>query len=241
MTFIFDGSTRTAVPDGLHQGSHITGPAASSNAASSSLSQIQRRGASVRGQDAQLGWVDEDGLWWCVQGGVAAIRPAWFHTLVSVTSAADRVRALHSHGFTAAIDKLDGATQRIDAQHPSGLRLLGHSSLLTAALCCWEDYDRELAASAARHARQQAGFQHAYQAVQAVGLAELGEPTMQGRDRGRFQYRWSVWRVEEVLLVVYQAAGDAQFGLSIQMDARRYPVKAALAPQSPFVDWMWIT
>jgi hypothetical protein len=35
-------------------------------------------------QDADLGWVDENGLWWCAPGGAAAIRPAWFHTLVSV-------------------------------------------------------------------------------------------------------------------------------------------------------------
>ena len=63
---------------------------------------------------------------------------------------------------------------------------------------------------------------------------------MQGRDRDRFQHRWSAWRTGEVLLAVYQAAGDVQFGLSIQMDARRYPATAALEPRSPFVDWMWI-
>lgn len=94
-------------------------------------------------QDADLGWVDENGLWWCAPGGATAIRPAWFHSLVSVMSAADRVEALRREGFMAAIEDLDGTAQRIVAQHPSGLRLLGHSSLLTAALCYWEDYDEE--------------------------------------------------------------------------------------------------
>jgi hypothetical protein len=190
-------------------------------------------------QDADLGWVDENGLWWCAPGGATAIRPAWFHSLVSVMSAADRVQALRRDGFTAAIDDLDGTAQRIAAQHPSGLRLLGHSSLLTAALCYGEDYDPKFASSPARHARQQAAFEQAYDAVQAVGLAVLGEPTLQGRDRDEFQHHWSAWRVGDVLLAVYQAVGDVQFGLSIQLDARRYPADAALQPRSPFVDWMW--
>ena len=191
-------------------------------------------------QNAELGWVDQDGLWWCVQGGAVAIRPAWFHTLVSVMSAADRVQALRDQGFTAAVDEIDGTAQTIDAQHPSGLRLLGHSSLLTAALCYWEDYDPKFASSVARHARQQAAFEDAYQAVRVIGFTELGEPTRHGRDRDGFQHRWSAWRAGEMLLAVYQAVGDVQFGLSIQMDARRYPANAAIEPQSPFVQWMWI-
>ncbi len=190
-------------------------------------------------QDADLGWVDENGLWWCAPGGATAIRPAWFHSLVSVMSAADRVEALRREGFMAAIEDLDGTAQRIVAQHPSGLRLLGHSSLLTAALCYWEDYDLKFASSPVRHARQQAAFEHAYNAVRALGLAVLGEPTLQGRDRDEFQHQWSAWRVGEVLLAVYQAVGDVQFGLSIQLDARRYPATTALQPRSPFVDWMW--
>jgi hypothetical protein len=190
--------------------------------------------------DADPGWVDENGLWWCVPGGAAAIRPAWFRTLVSVMSAADRVEALRRDGFTVAIDDIDGAAQRIDAQRPSGLRLQGHLSLLTAALCYWEDYDLKIASSPARHARQKAAFEHAYHAVRAVGLDALGEPTLQGRDRDQFQHHWSAWRVGEVLLAVCQAVGDVQFGLSVQMDARRYPADAALEPRSPFVDWMWI-
>jgi hypothetical protein len=28
------------------------------------------------------------------------------------------------------------------------------------------------------------------------------------------------------------------YGLSIQLDARRYPADASLEPSSPFVDWM---
>ena len=79
-------------------------------------------------------WLDEDGLWWCVRGGAAAIRPAWFRTLVSVMSAADRVEALRRHEFAVAVDDFGGTAQRIDAQHASGFRLLGNSSLLTAAL-----------------------------------------------------------------------------------------------------------
>jgi len=189
----------------------------------------------VSDQNAEPGWVDEDGLWWCVQGGAAAIRPAWFRTVVSVMSAADRIQALRRHGFTATVDSINW----VEARHPSGLRLVGTSPVLAGALCYWEGYIREFASSSARHARQQAAFQRAYRAVQAVGIAELGEPAMQGRDRDSFQHRWSAWRVGEVLLAVYQAAGDIQFGLSIQMDARRYPAEAALEPQSPFVDWMW--
>ncbi len=190
-------------------------------------------------RDADFGWVDENGLWWCVPGGTAAIRPQWFHTLVSVMSAADRAWALRRDGFTVAIEDIDGTVQRIVAQHPSGLRLLGHPSLLTAALCYWEEYDLKFASSPARHARQKAAFEHAYDAVRAVGLAVLGEPALQGRDRDEFKHRWSAWRVGDVLLAVHQAVGDVQFGLSIQADVRRYPAGAALQPRSPFVDWMW--
>jgi hypothetical protein len=159
--------------------------------------------------------------------------------LVSIMAAADRVPALRRHGFAVAGDDIDGAATWIDARHPSGLRLVGHSPLLTAALCYWEDFQPQFAPSAERHARQQAAFQHAYQAVQAMGLAELGEPAMQGQDLDRFQHRWSAWRAGEVLVAVHQAAGDVQFGLSIQLDARRYPARATLEPRSPFIDWMW--
>jgi hypothetical protein len=189
----------------------------------------------VSDQDAQPGWVDEDGLWWRVQGGAAAIQPAWFRTVVSVMSAADHVQALRRHGFTVAVDSINW----VDARHPSGLRLVGLPPVLTGALCYWEDYRLESASSTTRHARQRAAFQRAYQAVRAVGIAELGEPAMQGRDRDTFRHRWSAWRAGEVLLAVYQAAGDLQFGVSIQMDARPYPAGAALEPYSPFVDWMW--
>ena len=189
----------------------------------------------VSDQDAQPGWVDEDGLWWYTQGGAAAIQPAWFRLVVSVMSAADRIQALRRHGFTATVDGIG----LIDARHPSGLRLVGLSPVMTGALCYWEDYRLGYASSTAWHARQRAAFQRAYQAVQAVGIAELGEPTRQGRDRDEFRHRWSAWRVGEVLLAVYQAAGDLQFGLSIQLDARRYSAGAALEPYSPFVDWMW--
>jgi hypothetical protein len=192
----------------------------------------------VGDQDAEAGWVDEDGLWWCVRGGPAAIRPAWFRTLVSVMSAADCARASRHHGFTTTVEDLGGATHQIVAQHPSGLQLLGHSSLLTAALCYWEDYDPEFASSPARHARQQAAFQSAYESVQVIGCGELGKPALQGRDDGPFRHYWSAWRAEGVVLAVYQAAGDLQFGVSIQMDARRYPGDAALVPRSPFIDWM---
>jgi hypothetical protein len=170
--------------------------------------------------DADVGWVDENGLWWCVPGGAAAIRPAWFHTLVSVMSAADRVGTLRRDGFTVAIDDLDGIVQRIDAQHPSGLQLLGDSSLLTAALCYWEAYDPKFAHSPARHARQQAAFQHAYDAVRAVGLAVLGEPTLQGRDRDAFQHHWSAWRVGEVLLAVHQVRAPRQAHSAISSASR---------------------
>jgi hypothetical protein len=154
-------------------------------------------------------------------------------------SAADRVQALRTNGFTVAVEDIDGNAHRIDARHGSGLVLMGLTSLLTAALCYWEDYDPVFARSTAEHARQQTAFQQAYQAVRTVGIAELGEPIMQGRDRDQFRHEWSAWRVEEVLVAVYQAVGDVQFGLSVQMDARRYPASAALEPQSPFVDWMW--
>jgi hypothetical protein len=190
----------------------------------------------VREQEAEPGWLDEDGLWWCVQGGNAAIRPAWFRALVSVMSAADRIQALRRHEFAVAVDDFGGW---IEARHASGFRLVGGSSLLTAALCHWEHYDPQFASSAAQHARQQEAFQHAYKKVQAVGHAELGEPTMQGRDHDEFRHRWSAWRIGEVLLAVHQAVGDVQFGLSLQIDARRYPSNAALDPQSPFLDWMW--
>jgi hypothetical protein len=106
-------------------------------------------------------------------------------------------------------------------------------------LCYWEEYDLKFASSPARHARQKAAFEHAYDAVRAVGLAVLGEPALQGRDRDEFKHRWSAWRVGDVLLAVHQAVGDVQFGLSIQADVRRYPAGAALQPRSPFVDWMW--
>jgi hypothetical protein len=189
-------------------------------------------------QDAEPGWVDKDGLWWRVHGGADGIRPAWFRTLVSVMSASERVQALRHHGLTAAVEDL-GTVQLIEASHPSGLLLTGNSSLLTAALCYWEDFDVQFAPSTAQHARQQAAFERAYQAVQAVGIAELGEPAMQGHDRDVPQHRWSTWRARNVLLAVYQAVGDAQFGASIQMDARRYPADAAFEPPSSFIDWMW--
>jgi hypothetical protein len=154
-------------------------------------------------------------------------------------AAADRVSALRRHGFMVEGDGIDGAATWIDAQHPWGLRLVGNSPLLTAAVCYWADFQPQFAASGARHARQQAAFQHAYQSVLAVGLAGLGDPAMQGQDHDMFQHRWSLWRAGEVLVAVHQAVGDVQFGLSIQMDARHYPASAALEPQAPFADWMW--
>ena len=42
----------------------------------------------------------------------------------------------------------------------------------------------------------------------------------------------------EVVLAAYQAALDVMYGLSIQLDVRRYPAAAPLEPSSPFVDWM---
>jgi hypothetical protein len=42
------------------------------------------------------------------------------------------------------------------------------------------------------------------------------------------------------VLAVYQAGLDVMYGLSIQLDVRRYPADAVLEPSSPFVDWMWI-
>jgi hypothetical protein len=184
-----------------------------------------------------FGGPDEQGLSWCVPGGAAAINPAWFPTLVSVMGAADCVAALEREGFTLDTYKL--AAGVIDAQDPSGLRLLGDSSLLTAALCYWEDYNLKFAANPARHARQKAAFDQAYDAARAMGLAVLGEPTLQGRDPDEFKHRWSLWRIGEVVLAVHQALGDLLFGLSIQADVRRYPADAPLQPRSPFVDWMW--
>jgi hypothetical protein len=186
---------------------------------------------------ADFGWVDDNGLWWCATGGAAGVRPGWFTTLVSVMAADDPVTALGRVGFTTQLNSIGGVL----AQHPSGLRLLGESSLLTAALCYWEGYELRFAASPAWHARQKAAFDHAYHAVRAVGVDVLGEPTLQGRDRNEDQHRWSVWRIGEVVLAVHQAVGDVQFGLSIQIDVRRYPADAPLQPRSPFVDWMWST
>jgi hypothetical protein len=186
---------------------------------------------------ADFGWVDENGLRWCAAGGAAGVRPAWFTTLVSVMAAGDLVAALGRAGFTTQISRIGGVL----AQHPSGLRLVGDSSLLTAALCYWDGWDLQFAPSPAWHARQQAAFEHAYQAVRAVGVVVLGEPTLQGRDRNEDQHRWSVWRIGEVVLAVHQAVGDVQFGLSIQTDVRRYPTDAPLQPRSPFVDWLWST
>jgi hypothetical protein len=185
----------------------------------------------MTGEDARPGWVDEDGLWWCVRGGAAAIGPEWFRTLLEVMSAADRVAALRQAGLTVEADER-ASTGWISARHPGGLWLAGESSLLTAALCYWEDWD-------AGHARQRAAFDRAYEAVRAVGVAALGEPALQGRDRDELAHRWSAWRVGDVVLAVYQAAGDVQFGLSIQMDARLHPAEAPLEPPSSFVSWMW--
>jgi hypothetical protein len=192
--------------------------------------------------DQDAGWVDEDGLWWCAWGGAAAIRPAWFHTLVSVMSPrspADRLLALVREGFTLHVDVIDAA-EWIYAEHPSGLTLFGHRSLLHAALCYWKDYDLQSASIPAEHAHQKAAFDHAYDAVRAVGVEVLGEPTVQGHDRDEDAHQWSAWQVGEVVLAVYQAALDVMYGLSIQLDVRRHPANAALEPSSPFVDWMWI-
>jgi hypothetical protein len=68
------------------------------------------------------------------------------HTLVSVMSAADRVHALRRHGFTAAVDRIQSW---IEARHRSGLRLAGHWSLLTAALCYGEECNPESALAVA--------------------------------------------------------------------------------------------
>lgn len=181
----------------------------------------------------------EDGLSWCRPGGVAAISPTWFHTLLSVMATPDPVRALGHHGFTVSVEDPGGCAERIEARHACGLRLLGNSQVLTAALCYWENYDPEFTADVSVHARQQLAFDNAYQAVQALGIAEFGPPTIQGRDSDDLQHRWSAWRIGAVLLAVHQAAGDVQFGVSIQLDARRYPVDAPFEPWSPFVDWMW--
>jgi hypothetical protein len=122
-------------------------------------------------QDARPGWVDDDGLWWCVPGGAAVIRPEWFNILLGVMSAADRVAALRQAGLAVEADER-ASTGWISARHPSGLWLAGESSLLTAALCYWEDWDTE-------DARQRVAFDRAYGAVRAVGMAALGEPALQ--------------------------------------------------------------
>jgi hypothetical protein len=192
--------------------------------------------------DQDAGWVDEDGLWWCVLGGAAAIQPEWFHTLLSVMSPrspADRLLALLREGFTLQIDDVD-AVVGIRAEHGSGLTVFGRGSVLRAALCYWENYDLQLASIPAEHAHQKAAFDRAYDAVRAVGVEVLGEPSVQGRDRDEDAHRWSAWRIGEVVLAVYQAALDVMYGLSIQLDVRRYPTAAALEPSSRFVDWMWI-
>jgi hypothetical protein len=62
----------------------------------------------------------------------------------------------------------------------------------------------------------------------------------QGRVRDQDAHRWSAWRVGEVVVALYQAALDVQYGLSIQLDVCRYPADAALEPSSPFVDWIWV-
>jgi hypothetical protein len=73
-----------------------------------------------------------------------------------------------------------------------------------------------------------------------VGVEVLGQPSLQGRDRDEDAHQWSAWRIGEVVLAVYQAALNLMYGLSIQLDVRRYPADAALEPSSPFVDWIWI-
>jgi hypothetical protein len=146
--------------------------------------------------DQDAGWVDEDGLWWCAWGGAGAIRPAWFHTLVSVMSprsSADRLLVLVREGFTLRVDVIDAA-EWIYAEHPCGLTL-GHRSLLHAALCYWKDYDLQSASIPAEPAHQKAAFDHAYDAVRAVGVEVLGEPTVQGHDRDEDAHQWSAWRV----------------------------------------------
>lgn len=123
--------------------------------------------------DQDAGWVDEDGLCWCAWGGAAAIRPAWFHTLVSVmspSSPADRLLALRREGFTLQVDGIDAA-EWIHAEHPSGLTVFGRRSRCTRRCATGrttEDYDLEFASSPAEHAHQKAAFDHAYHAVQAV-------------------------------------------------------------------------
>ena len=42
------------------------------------------------------------------------------------------------------------------------------------------------------------------------------------------------------MLAVYQAGLDVMYGLSIQLEVRRYPADAVQEPSSRFVDWMWI-
>lgn len=192
--------------------------------------------------DQDAGWVDEDGLCWCVWGGAGAIRPAWFHTLVSVMSPrspVERLLALLREGFTLRVDDVD-AVVGIYAEHGSGLTVVGHGSLLRAAVCYWEDYDLQSVSIPAEHAHQKAAFDRAYDAVQAMGVEVLGQPSLQGRDRDEHAHQWSAWRVGEVVLAVYQAALDMMYGLSVQLDVRRHPADAALEPSSPFVDWIWI-
>jgi hypothetical protein len=101
-----------------------------------------------------------------------------------------------------------------------------------------QDHDLRFVSSPAEHARQKAAFDHAYDAARAVGVEVLGEPSAQGRDRDEDAHQWSAWRVGEVVLAVYHATLDVMYGLSIQLDVRRYPADAPLEPSSPFVDWM---
>jgi hypothetical protein len=101
-----------------------------------------------------------------------------------------------------------------------------------------QDHDPRFVSSPAEHTRQKAAFDHAYDAARAVGVEVLGEPSAQGRDRDEDAHQWSAWRVGEVVLAVYHATLDVMYGLSIQLDVRRYPADAPLKPSSPFVDWM---
>jgi hypothetical protein len=158
---------------------------------------------------------------------------------MSPTSPADRLLAMRREGFTLQIDDVD-AMVGIYAEHDSGLTVVGHGSLLRAAVSYWENYDLQSASIPAEHAHQKVAFDRAYHAVQAVGVEVLGQPSLQGRDRDEDAHQWSAWRVGEVVLAVYQAALDVMYGVSIQLDVRRYPADAAVEPSSPFVDWIWI-
>jgi hypothetical protein len=82
--------------------------------------------------DQDAGWVDKDGLWWCVLGGAAAIQPEWFHTLVSVMSTSspvERLLGLLREGFTLQIDDVD-AMVGVCAEDGSGLTVFGKGSVL---------------------------------------------------------------------------------------------------------------